>query len=278
MIMKKIAVNINTEKDKNFQIVKRIIDIINIEIRDCNVTVFKDCENLNKNTLEDTDVIISLGGDGTILNTSRRVCKFGVPIFGVNLGHLGFLTSTEINEFQYGIRQLECGNYLTEERSMLKCDTRINGIDKTFFCLNDIVISKGTLSKIIECNISINNNYFNEYNGDGVLVSTPTGSTAYSLSCGGPIIFPTLDAFSISPICAHTLNSRSIVLDGKSNILISVKRKKGSICITMDGQEAYELNEDIDVNISSAPYKCKIIRLKGNNYFDILREKILFRT
>lgn len=277
-MMNNIAININTEKDANGNTLKKIIKVIKEKLPKCNVIIFKDCENVNQDTMRDIDLMISLGGDGTILNTSRKVSQFGIPIFGVNLGHLGFLTSTEVDEFSFGIENLKNGNYLVEERNMLKCQTIINGEKRTFYCLNDLVISKSTLSKIIKCSISIDNNYFNEYNGDGILISTPTGSTAYSLSCGGPIIYPILNVMSISPICAHTLNARSIVVDGNSNITIDIKRKKGSVCINMDGQEAYEFKEDIHISVTSAPWKCKIIRLKSSNYFEILRKKILFRT
>lgn len=275
--MKNIGINVNSKKDQEGKILKNIIKIINDESNDCNITTYKDSFGLNDNEIDKLDMLITLGGDGTILSTTRALAYNQVPIFGMNIGNLGFLTSSESVQFREDIKQVLDGKYYIEDRMMLQCKVNINGEDIIKNCLNDVVISKGILSRIIKFDIYINDNFYTNFRADGLVVSTPTGSTAYSLSAGGPIIYPTLELISITPICPHSLDTRAIVLNKDSNICINMLNKKEDIFLTIDGQESKELMDINKVFITVAPVKCKLIRLNDYNYFDVLRKKIIHK-
>ncbi|MBC8062206.1 MAG: NAD(+)/NADH kinase [Clostridiaceae bacterium] len=276
--MKNIGININISKDIDGKILKYILEIIYNVIIDCNVKVFKKSKDLQYDDIKELDLLIVLGGDGTILGAARALGKNQIPIMGVNIGNLGFLTTVESSRFKVAIEAVNQGKFFVEERLMLKCNVFKDGENKSYTSLNDVVISKGTLSRIIEYEIFIDGKKYTEFVADGVIVATPTGSTAYSLSAGGPIIYPQLDVLSLSPICPHSLGMRTIVLDSKSEIVIKLISEWESAFLTVDGQESVELKENSNILITSYPFKCKLIRLEGYDYFDVLREKIIWRT
>ena len=276
--MKNIGININISKDIDGKILKSITEVIYNEIVDCNLKIFRDSKKLKYDAIKELDLLIVLGGDGTILGAARSLGEHQIPILGVNIGNLGFLTTVESSRFKVAMEAVNKGNYFVEERLMLQCSIFKDGENIIYSSLNDVVISKGTLSRIIEYEIFIDDKKYTEFVADGVIIATPTGSTAYSLSAGGPIIYPQLEVISLSPICPHSLGMRSIILDSKSKIVIKLISEWESAFLTVDGQESVELKENNNILITAYPYKCKLIRLDDYDYFDVLREKIIWRT
>jgi NAD+ kinase len=276
--MKNIGIHINTSKDTDGKILKCILDMIYNEIVNCTVKVFENSKELQYEAIKELDLLIVLGGDGTILGAARSLGENQVPILGVNIGNLGFLTTVESSRFKVAIEAVNKGKFFVEERLMLQCCIFKDGVEIKYISLNDVVITKGTLSRIIEYEIFIDGKKYTEFVADGVIVATPTGSTAYSLSAGGPIIYPQLEVVSLSPICPHSLGMRALILDSKSKIEIKLISEWESAFITVDGQESVELKENSRILITSYEFKCKLIRLEGYDYFDVLREKIIWKT
>jgi NAD+ kinase len=276
--MKNIGINVNTTKDKDNIILDEIIRTTKKYFPEARIEVFKDSENLEKVSSANLDIIIVLGGDGTILRTARNIGGTDIPILGVNIGNLGFLAGVECSHFESALESIRNNNFTVEERMMLKCIVNVDETIKEYHALNDVVISKGTLSRIVRYDVSVEGNFYTSFTADGVIISTPTGSTAYSLSAGGPIIYPTLNLIEITPICPHSPGMRSIVLDAENKVDILVKKGNESVFLTVDGQESSELNNNITISLSISENKCKVIRLENYNYFDILRRKIFWRT
>lgn len=276
--MKKIGININSSKDSEGKIldfIKKIVYNVGSEVE---VNVFKDSENLDSLETSKLDALIVLGGDGTILSTARAVKKYEVPLIGINIGNLGFLADIECSEAVEALTEYFKGNYYIEDRMMIDCKFNNKNGDEIYTALNDVVLSKGTLARMVKYEIYINNKHYTNFSADGVIVSTPTGSTAYSLSSGGPLVYPTLPILSITPICPHSIGIRTLIIDGNNEIVIRVKKNYESVFLTIDGQEAFELTDTDYITISSSLYKCKLIKLESYDYFNILRKKITYRT
>lgn len=277
--MKNIGININCSKEnaKAFSLVVRE-KIKNID-ENVNVFFYEDCIGLNKEEIKKLDMIIVLGGDGTILNTARNVSKFNVPILGINIGNLGFLAEVEAVNCEKALNSIFNGEYNIEDRVMLQCSyiDEHNNLN-TWHALNDMVLSKGNLARIIKYDIVIDDKFYATIVADGVIIATPTGSTAYSLSAGGPIIYPTLDLIEITPICSNSIFMKSMVISGKSEIIVSLNKNKDNVFLSADGQKWLELSSVKQLNICASNYKCRLIKLKENDYFKVLRKKITFRT
>lgn len=272
--MKNIGLNINSSKIINEEIIIHIIDTINKYISGANIKVYRDCIGLEAIKTNELDMLIVLGGDGTILGTSRIVSKFNVPIFGINMGHLGFLTSIEILELEKAIKEISKGRYNIQDRLMLKCEMNDENCCIEYNALNEIVISRGILSRVLSYEIYIDDKFYTSFKSDGVIISTPTGSTAYALSAGGPIIYPTLDVISIIPICPHSMQSRSMIVDSNSKIDIVLDKEKENVFLTLDGQQAVELRKSPKVTVKKYEFKCKLMSLNKYNHFEVLRKKI----
>ncbi|KEI14983.1 inorganic polyphosphate kinase [Clostridium novyi B str. ATCC 27606] len=272
--MKNIGLNINSSKFIDESVIGSIINKINKYILDAKVTIYKDSRGLDSESTYNLDIIIVLGGDGTILRTARAVSKYGTPIFGINMGHLGFLTEVEISDFEEAIKKLSLQDYIIEDRMMLECNVNNENKNAKYISLNDIVISRGTLSRILNYEIFIDDKLYTSFNSDGVIISTPTGSTGYALSAGGPIIYPTLEVMSVIPICPHSMKNRSIMIESDSKIDIKINHKRESVFLTLDGQEAIELDKCEEIIIKKCSFKCKLIRIHGYDYFEVLRKKI----
>lgn len=272
--MKNIGININSSKFINNKVIDDIIFKINKYIKEANIKIFKDSIGLNEITSSKLDILIVLGGDGTMLRAARTIAKFGVPILGINMGHLGFLTGSEVSDIESVLQSLSEGKYNIEERIMLEGKITGNNDSNNLCCLNDIVISRGTLSRILNYDVYVDNALYTSFNSDGLIISTPTGSTAYALSAGGPLLYPTLDVISLTPICPHSMNSRSIIIDGKSEVFIKIDKKNASVYLTLDGQESINLQDSQAILIKKYDYKCKLIKINGYNYFDVLRRKL----
>ncbi len=220
------------------------------------------------------DVIIVFGGDGTLLSVARLVGDKGIPILGVNTGGLGFITEISKNEIRKNINKIFSGKCRFEERIMLSTDVYrgTNNIGQ-YSALNDVVLNKSALARMIELDIHINNQYVTTFRADGLIVSTPTGSTAHSLSAGGPILYPTLESFVMTPICPHTLASRPLVLPDRFILEVNIKSGK-DVYLTIDGQVGLPLKVKDKVKIRKADFKTKLLLLHDRDYFKILRTKL----
>jgi len=276
--MRSIGINVNSSKGIDDSTLNSMIEVIKDNLKDVEVKCYKDSEGLEKEESRNLDLVISFGGDGTILRTARALSNYEVPILGVNIGNLGFLTEVERGDFESAIRKLQKEEYNIEERMMLNCVVSNDKGTREYAALNDIVIAKGTLARIVKYNIEIDDKHYTEFTGDGVIIATPTGSTAYSLSAGGPIIYPSLNLITITPICPHTLGARTMVIGAESKVSIDVMKKYENVYLTVDGQEAFELEDMDKISITMAYLKCKLIKFEDYDYFNVLRKKITSRT
>ena len=222
-----------------------------------------------------TDFLIAMGGDGTILSAARAVGSRGTPIFGVHLGELGFMADVIVENMFERLNQIVSGSFSIQERMLLKAEIHNTEEDKTFYCLNDFVIDRGKYHRILTMRLNSDDRHIADYDSDGLIVSTPTGSTAYSLSAGGPIVWPRLNAIVVTPISPHTLTLRPLVLSDDSNLEISFpKTKTTNIALAVDGQVENYLQNNSKIKISKAPYSIKMLDFEDSNYFSTLRKKM----
>ena len=220
------------------------------------------------------DLLIVLGGDGTLLSMARAVGDLGIPIMGVNLGGLGFMTATTLDEMLPSLEAALAGRMVIEDRLMLLARVVRNGaVVCEHMALNDMVITKSAMARIISLAVSVEGQYATAYRADGLIISTPTGSTAYSLSAGGPIVFPTVDAIVLTPICSHTLTNRPIVLPASHRIEVTVQSDQ-EIMLTVDGQVGVGLRERDVVEIVTAPARMRLVRFPQKDFFSVLRTKL----
>lgn len=221
------------------------------------------------------DLIISLGGDGTLLNIAPLVERPEVPILGVNLGGLGFITEVAVNELETVLTKTLDGDYDVEKRMTLEVRVlRDKGRPHKFRVLNDVVIAKGARSRIIDLETYVGEDYLCTYRADGLIISTPTGSTAYSLAAAGPILEPTLGAIVLSPICPHTLTHRPIVVPSNAAIRVTLRSFGDTVILIPDGQQGVRLNNGDQVEARDHGLPVSLIKLPSRSYYDILREKL----
>jgi NAD+ kinase len=222
------------------------------------------------------DFAIIVGGDGTLLHAARSLAPFKVPIVGINLGRLGFLTDIPANEIKQGLQALIDGDYRIEERAMLQTTVvKEGGGIHAFLSLNDAVISKGDTGRLIEMSIQVDGEFVSRTRSDGLIISTPTGSTAYALAAGGPIIEPTLPVFVLVPICPHTLSNRPIILNQLSTIQIfDIQLTDNHATLAVDGIIVQILDGSETIEINQAEYALKLIRIDKHNHFEALRGKL----
>ena len=221
------------------------------------------------------EMMIVLGGDGTLLSVARQVWNRDIPILGVNLGGLGFLTEISLEELYGILERIIQGDFKTDERDVLNAAVIRKGeriIE--FTVLNDAVINKGALARIIDLEISINGEYLTTFQSDGLIISTPTGSTAYNLSAGGPIVYPSLHTLIITPICPHTLTNRPIVIPDDVEVRALLKSKQQEVFLTLDGQQGFPLEFEDMVELRKAEGRILLIKSPRRNYFELLREKL----
>lgn len=223
----------------------------------------------------DAEFLIVLGGDGTLLQAARTVAAAETPILGVNLGHLGFLTEVEVPDLWEVLPRFLAGDYEIEERMMLEMAVKREGREVIrFAALNEIVISKGPFARLIELELNVGGRPVEEYWADGLIIATPTGSTAYSLSAGGPIVSPSLQVLVITPICPHTLYTRSLVISHDEKVQVGVWATHRDTAVTIDGQRGYRLEPGDTVGVHKAPEAARLIRQKGWSFYDVLRRKL----
>lgn len=227
-----------------------------------------------KELAKTSSVVLSFGGDGTLLSTARAVGDAETPILGVNLGGLGYLAEISPQELKTKFRDFFKGNYTIDDRMVLKTTVENSGEKRTFFALNDIVIDKGLSTRIIRLRTTIQGEYLNTYFADGLIISTPTGSTAYSLSAGGPILEPTMKGIIVNPICPHTLNHRPIVVRYDKVIEIETDPELEVQPLTCDGFQEMLLSPGAKVTVQRADWVVKLIRMKGKYFYHVLQEKL----
>ena len=221
------------------------------------------------------ELIIVLGGDGTMLSVARQVWDRDIPILGVNLGGLGFLTEVGLEELHDILERVIEGDFKTDERDVLNATVIRRGEKVTeFVVLNDAVINKGALARIIDLEISINSEYLTTFQSDGLIISTPTGSTAYNLSAGGPIVYPSLHNLIITPICPHTLTNRPIVIPDDVEVRAVLKSRQEEVILTLDGQLGFPLEFEDIVSVRKADGRILLVKSPRRNYFELLREKL----
>ena len=227
---------------------------------------------------KDMDSLVVLGGDGTLLGAARTVGQYGIPILGVNIGGLGFLTEIPLKRLYPAVEMMLQGRLEVESRLML--ETRVLR-DKSEICrfpvLNDVVINKGALARIIDLDVHINDQFLTTFRSDGLIISTPTGSTAYNLSAGGPILYPTLTNFVVTPICPFSLTNRPIILPDSDIVSIGMgKESEEEVSLTFDGQVGFDFSYGDRVVIHKSKNKIKLIKSPDQTYFEILRAKLMW--
>jgi len=223
----------------------------------------------------EVDLMLVLGGDGTMIATARMIGDREIPVLGVNYGGLGYLTEFRIEELFSALESILAGNYRLDRRVMLSVQLRRDDNPQmTNRVLNDVVINKSALARIIEIEAYLNGQFVNAFRADGLIVSTPTGSTAYNLSAGGPVIFPSMNAVVITPICPFTLSNRPIVVPDDAEIELILKTGKEEVALTLDGQVGFPLEVADRVVIKKSRTTFNLIQPSNRNYFDVLRDKL----
>lgn len=284
--MKNICVIPNVHKDKNLRMTQSLVSWI---IEHGNNPVLNEViaskigyVEYGKSTseiFEISDFIVVLGGDGTILNVARQCASFSTPILGVNLGHLGFLAEVDNENVYEAVEKIIKGEFSIDKRMMLEASVVKDNMEVVnFIALNDIVVTRGSFSRMVKLKVFVNEQYVNTYLADGIIISSPTGSTAYSLSAGGPIVYPNLELFVITPICPHTLHSRSIIVSEKDRVKLEIVGENQDVMITTDGQQGYKLDSGDNIYIRKSSKYTNLIRLKNTNFFDLLRSKLSERN
>ena len=274
-----------TSKPKKAE-VREVVPPLIHWFRDRQVEVFVDKEtaatldgrekSLTRNEMPgQVDLIVVLGGDGTLLATARALNRKPVPLLAVNLGGLGFLTVITREELFATLELVLAGNLRSERRVQIEADiVRADEVIASYLALNDAVLNKGAIARVLDFDVWIDNKFISTYKSDGLIVSTPTGSTAYSLAAGGPVIIPSVAAFIVTPICAHTLTNRPIVLPDSAAIEVAVKSQRESVYLTVDGQVGIALRSDDTVRIKKAASHVELIQSPHKSYFEILRQKL----
>ena len=263
----------NSEKEG----IKKALSNIEKEIMHYGGECYKSYGYIDLEKFKNVDCVITLGGDGTLIRAARDISHLGIPIIGINMGHLGYLTSiSRPSDISDMIRILINDEYYIEERMMISARVIREGKDFcTFNALNEAVITGREILKTIRCNVYIDGDFLNEYSSDGIIVSTPTGSTAYSLSAGGPIIEPSSKMMLITPICPHALSQRSIVLSSSKVVSISFKSgTKSSRELVLDGDDSVSLESTDVVELRESETFARLIKLKKGSFLDNIRNKM----
>lgn len=276
--MRIIGIMVNQEKDRNGDILKKVISSLKMHLENCEIKILESFNEENESILASLDLLIILGGDGTLLGAARKTNgKMKAPLLGINIGNLGFLSSIEINELDIAFEKLKNGEYNIEDRLVIECHIIKENEYIKNLALNDIVVARGTLSRMGKFTIYVDDRYYARFKGDGVIVSSPNGSTAYSLSAGGPLLYPNLDLLLLTPICPHSRNMQTIVLDGNSHLELRAENGDEEVYLTLDGQIAIKLDDKDRVIVKKSKNPAKILLFKDYDYFKVLRNKILNR-
>ena len=283
--MKKVILTPNPYRDKNFQTVRAAVQILRecgIETKLCLPFEVDKSYELPKDLyfhkldreLQSTDLVICFGGDGTILHMAKAATRHGIPILGVNIGTMGFMAELESSEMSK-LKQLASGEYKIDRRMMLDVTVRRDR-DIVFhdICLNDVAITKGAVARIVHLSVRCDGVQAMECGGDGIIIATPTGSTAYNLSAGGPIVEPEARSILVTPICAHDMGSRCMVASDKRVITVGlIHNARRNAFLSVDGGKAFRLNMGDIATVRQSHMETKLLRLKERSFFDILNTK-----
>lgn len=227
--------------------------------------------------IQKCDAVVTIGGDGTIIHAAKHAANFEKPLLGINMGRLGFVAELEPNELPM-LERLFSGDYNVEKRQMLKVTLKSKSGSKSFFALNDAVISRGSMTKIIDLDVWLKKSYICHYRADGLIVSTPTGSSAYALSAGGPVIEPSMSCILMTPICSHSLFSRPVLFNPSSEILVNAaSREETDLTLTIDGETTIPITADDTVVITTAEIYAELIVLKDKTFYRVLSDKFTER-
>lgn len=282
MKINSVGLVVNYEKEKAQEITFRIVDWLSLK----KIKVYiegnkgkaigrEDLSCPTEKFLNKVELIISLGGDGTLLKAARLAASTDIPVFGVNLGGLGFLTQIGIDDLESSLEKLYQEKYFVDERMMLDCSvTRKDKEIRKFTALNDIAIGKGAFARIICLATYVNDDYVITYSADGLVISTSTGSTAYSLSAGGPIVNPGINSMILTPICPHTLSARPLIIGENDQVRITLESSEEEVMVTIDGQEGFTLEPEDEVIVKKSSHKARLITFKEKSFYAILREKL----
>lgn len=277
-MLKKIGIIPNTKKDKNLRVTKKLIealkccmeiyieDLLNEEISDVCI-----CEDI----YEKAECIIVLGGDGTILRAAEKCARKKIPILGVNLGRIGFMTEIEIDEIKEAVEALCKGDYLVENRMMIKVSVISGSETREYHALNDVVIGKTDDAKLIYMNLYSGGDMINKYVADGLIISTPTGSTGYNISAGGPVVNPLMRLFIATPICAHMLTARPVIMPSEEKIEVVLESDGvNDAIVTVDGNVTGKIGNGDKVVITMSQYTTDIIRIKKESFYNVFTGKL----
>ena len=281
----KFGFQINEEKDPNFDFSAYAISVIQdkggeVVLSDTYIdTPLKEIPGVSFASYEDCDIIFSLGGDGTFLRAAQKYLQYNVPMIGVNLGSIGFMTEINKEDFEDAVDRLMAGKYTREHRSQL--DVTLMSEDGTVkehgVCLNDAVIARGLNMHVVTLDLLIDHDHVERLSGDGVILSTATGSTAYCLAAGGPIVKPELDIFMVTPICPHTLHNRTYIVSGDSTLEIIIERFSEPPIISLDGRPNIELSYHDRILIRKSEQDVVVAKLGYKNFYQTVRQKIRAR-
>ena len=219
----------------------------------------------------EVDLLVSLGGDGTLLGVVRRSYGYDKPVLGINAGNLGFLADIPVDSIDDMIENLLVGDYRIDNRMMIEGYIEHDGVRQEFYAFNDVVITRPTIAHMVKLDAFLDNDWFNTYRGDGLIISTPTGSTAYNLSLGGPIMYPLSKVFIMTPMAPHSLTQRPLVVPSDFTIKLT---SPDDLIVMVDGQDHYKLRENDKIVIRGAKMDAKLLHKKEHSYFSVLREKL----
>ncbi|HID10701.1 MAG TPA: hypothetical protein EYP17_05300 [Candidatus Latescibacteria bacterium] len=280
MDIRSVGIAANLRKSGVYEVVGKLIDllrerglvgILEEDLRD----LFPGGRALNVGDIRGADVVVAIGGDGTILRTARALRGTGVPILGVNLGRLGFLAEVSAEELSEALGMVLDGKAQVEERMGLT--TYAEGEGREFFAVNDVVLERGTSPRMIEVRVFVGEEFLGSYLADGAILATPTGSTAYSLSAGGPIVHPKLEGILLTPICPHSLSVRPMVLPPDEEIVLGVRSDWGEdMALTVDGQLRCRLHPEDRVAVRRARERVRLLTLPGRSFYNVLCTKLLW--
>lgn len=280
--MQKIGLFLNLSKNNALSVATSLVQWL----KENNYEVFTDSSIVNKLGIQvesynleelakNIELAVTLGGDGTLLNVARKLAPYDIPILGINLGHLGFLTEIEVPDLYSDLELLKMQKFYIDKRMMIEAKVfREEKFAKNFLALNDVVVTKGPFARLIRLKTSVNDAYVDTFNADGLIIATPTGSTAYSLSAGGPLVNPNVEVLLLTPICPHTLQNRSMIISPNDSITVQVVAEHQEIMLTADGQLGYRLQPYDKVVVKKSQYYTKLVRIKSRSFYDILRKKL----
>lgn len=275
--MNKFCIIVNKDRDEQLELTGRVQDFLAAQGKQFAVRMesLDTADAVWKPIPDDVDCIVVLGGDGTMIRAANRLLTYDIPIFGINAGNLGYLTGVEARDAEKGLERICAGNFRVQNRMML--DAEINGqyVDSA---LNEVAITRSGVSRMINLAVYVNGALLDVVTGDGLLISTPTGSTGYNLSAGGAVVTPEAQLILLTPICPHSLSSREIVVSAEDEIFVEIRQNRrgpevGAVA-TFDGRTAIELNTEDKIVVKRSAYTTKMVQLDERTFFEVLRSKL----